>query len=226
MLKLFGTTGPWLKQMIGVFGWLDTNAPVVTYIVWFAGLGLVSLITLACAKGRELVAFVLLLAAVLVVPVVISYAQVHRLGDVWQGRYTLPLAVGVPLMAAALVERSGVLAQLKPRLATVLCVAVGIADVAAFAGALRRNTVGVTGPSDYLHGAWQPPLGATVLSLAIVVVTVLFLTFVRCLVSRPLLDVSTAIGDDEAAVDDHLLEDDRSGPAPPPEPMAGLAGRT
>jgi hypothetical protein len=106
------------------------------------------------------------------------------LGVIWQGRYIMPMAVGVPLMAVALVERSGALRAVQTRVATVVGSVVAFAAFAAFAEALRRYAVGVKGPIDYLRGAWQPPLGATALTVAALVVLALSGLFVRHLVVR------------------------------------------
>ncbi len=108
----------------------------------------------------------LLLLVVIFVPVAISYGQAHRLGVIWQARYILPMAVGVPLMAVALVERSDALRGVRTRVATLVCGLLAVAAFAAFAEALRRYAVGVGGPIIYLQGSWQPPFGATTLTIA------------------------------------------------------------
>jgi len=158
--SIFGYTGAWIQQLIGVFGWLDTYSPLVTYLVWFGVIGFAVGLALACAKVRHVGVLILLGLAVLVIPVAIAYSQSHRLGVVWQGRDILPLAVGIPLLAVALLEQSEVVRPWRVRAATILCLGMGVADVAAFVEALRRYTVGVTGPLDFLDGAWRPPLGS------------------------------------------------------------------
>jgi hypothetical protein len=180
---IFGYTGTWLKEMVGFFGWLDTPSPLLTYLVWYAVVGLLVLITLSCTTPRFVAAFLLLIAIVLTAPVVISYDEAHRLGIIWQARYIMPMAVGVPVMAVALIERSGALQSVRRRLPTVLCVALGIAEFSAFAEALRRYTVGASGPVDYLHGAWQPPLGATAVTVGAFLLIGLMMAFTAYLVT-------------------------------------------
>jgi hypothetical protein len=182
--SILGNTGGWIQQMIGVFGWLDTLSPLLTYLFWYAVIGLFVLLALACARRRHAGALVLLMLVVVFAPVAISYGQAHRLGVIWQGRYIMPMAVGVPLMAVALVERAGALRAVRTRVATVVCSVVACAAFAAFAQALRRYAVGVKGPIDYLRGAWQPPLGATALTVAALVALALSGLFVRHLVGR------------------------------------------
>jgi hypothetical protein len=70
----------------------------------------------------------------------------------------------------------------RTRVATIVCGALAIAASAAFAEALRRYAVGVKGPIDYLGGSWQPPFGATTLTIAAFVLSALTAVFVRYLV--------------------------------------------
>jgi hypothetical protein len=182
--SILGDTATWVQQMIGIFGWLDTLSPLLTYLFWYAAIGLFVLLALSCARRRHAGALVLLLVVVVLAPVIISYGQAHRLGVIWQARYIMPMAVGVPLMAVALVERSGALRGLRSRVASLVCALLAVAAFAAFAEALRRYVVGVKGPIDYLQGAWQPPFGATTLTVAAFVLIALLALFVRHLVAR------------------------------------------
>jgi hypothetical protein len=187
--NILGDTATWVQQMVGIFGWLDTLSPLLTYLFWYAAVGLFILLALACARRRHVAALVLLIVVVVIAPVTISYGQAHRLGIIWQARYIMPMAVGVPLMAVALVERSAALRQVGTRVATVVCTLLGIAAFAAFAEALRRYVTGVKGPIDYLQGAWQPPFGATTLTVAAFVLIALLAFFIRYLVAGELLPV-------------------------------------
>lgn len=162
-LKLLETvasrTWPWTEQMVGVFGWLDTRSPALTYAIWLCIVG--SLVGLAAwrAGAWRRATLLALLVAVVVVPILLTYLEARRLGLNGQGRYWLPLAVGVPLVAVALVEG----APLSPRhrLWAALAVSIGLwgASSAAFLEALRRYAVGATGPLDFLRGTWRPPDG-------------------------------------------------------------------
>jgi hypothetical protein len=181
--SILGNTGAWIQQMIGIFGWLDTLSPLLTYLFWYAVIGLFVLLALSCARRRHSGALVLLMLVVVFAPVIISYGQAHRLGIIWQARYIMPMAVGVPLMAVALVEGSPALRGVRTRVATMACALLAVAAFAAFAEALRRYVTGVKGPIDYLQGAWQPPFGATTLTVAAFVLIALLALFVRHLVA-------------------------------------------
>ena len=120
----------------------------------------------------------MLIALVILVPVAISYHEAHRLADFWQGRYTLPLAAGIPILATALIDGGDALGALRARLTTLMCVAIGLADFAAFYTAQRRYASGLPGPVDIADGRWGPPFGNVAMALWALVVTALLVGFV------------------------------------------------
>jgi len=116
-------------------------------------------------------------AATVLLPVALESRVAPCLGLVWQGRYTMPIAVGVPLIAAyALTQLPEPADDARVRtpadmLITRLCATVvavlAIAHVTAFLSALRRYTVGagLTHKLDLFSGPWQPPLTAAGVSV-------------------------------------------------------------
>ena len=163
-LQLLGTVlahdGVRVQQMVGVFGWNDTSSPLLTYVVWLAVVGLLLVLAVWRAGAWRAGTLLSLVASVVVVPLVLAYVEALRAGFVdGQGRYWLPLAVGVPLVSAALVERRTVPAWLFSRVVPLVAAGLGMASIAAFLWALRRYAVGVTGPIDFLVGKWAPPVG-------------------------------------------------------------------
>jgi hypothetical protein len=180
---IVGNTGTWLQQMIGIFGWLDTLSPLVTYLAWYAAIGLVLLLALACARARHSATLALVVGIVVVVPVVISYGQAHRIGVIWQARYIMPIAVGVPLLAVALIALSPALQPARWRLASILCAVLAIGQFCAFYEAMRRYAVGVLGPLDFIHSAFHPPLGSLTLVVGALVASVLMAGLIRLVLS-------------------------------------------
>ena len=85
--------------MIAVFGWIDIPAPSLTFAVWFLALG--GMIALAILASSRPWALVLRLGDRIdpVLPVLLEAWQVRDVGYQWQGRYTLPLAVSIPVLA-------------------------------------------------------------------------------------------------------------------------------
>ena len=173
--EIFGNTGNLLRQMVGVFGWGESSAPLFTNLVWGIGIGALLLLAFVASPVRRAVVLALLAMLVILVPLVIQFSQARSIGlFIWGGRYTLPLAMGVPLLAAILVDRSGILARAQFRMGACIAVTVGSASFLAFAEVLRRYAVGESGPLDYLHGAWRPPFGALSLTIIYLLVTLLF----------------------------------------------------
>lgn len=165
-------------QMIGVFGWLDTAPPSATWAFWIAAVGGLVTLAVAFARARVVVAMATIALLTVAVPMVAEAREAASTGLYWQGRYTLPLAVGVPLLAAAGLIRS----DRMPRLGSGLFVAVGgllaVAQVLAYAQSLRRYIVGRNGPIQFWTGSgWSPPLPALLLLVAFAVTTALFMAW-------------------------------------------------
>jgi hypothetical protein len=177
-------TPSWLAQEIGWFGWLDTRSPILTYAIWIVLLALAVLGAFWFSSLRYSIVLGLLIVVVLVVPVFISFIEARRLGFPWQGRYILPMTVGVPLTAMALLDRKKRFGSPNARVKAAICAAIGVAQFGAFAEALRRYTVGVHGPIDYLHGVWQPPLGALALTTIGLFVVAFYVAFLWHLMAK------------------------------------------
>ncbi len=147
-----------LHQMVGVVGWIDTQPPTLTYAGWLVALGGVVLVGMAVARRRRWATLAVLVVATVAIPVILESSQANKIGFVWQGRYTLPLAVGIPILAAmSMPDDLG--ARIGRRVAPALAVVVVLAQGAMFLDALRRYMVGVNGPLLPFSGRWQPPLG-------------------------------------------------------------------
>lgn len=174
-----GRSVDYLRQMVGVFGWLDAPAPGFTFAVWFTAVGALVVLALAGAGSRRTRVVVAAFVVVLVVlPIAVQLPGAQDSGLIWQGRYLLPLALGLPLLCALLLARDRPALAGELRLDVVLVPALLVAHVAALYWVLRRYAVGVGGDLLVVDSAWQPPLGVwPVLSLYAggLVVTVLLL---------------------------------------------------
>lgn len=165
----------WLRETVGILGWLDTELPHVVYQTWYLVV-IVALVT-ALVRGnwRERVVVASLSALNVIIPVALVTRQAKVLGVVWQGRDNLPLAVGAVIMALAVSggpSRSrgrraiaGMAEALRRRIghySLVACVGLlALADLASFYTNLRRYAVGRYGPKFFfLHAqGWSPPTG-------------------------------------------------------------------
>ena len=98
-------TGQRLRQCVGDFGWLDTPAPLWVVVIW--AVVLVGLIACAMAVSRRArFALPLLAVAIVLMPVVFESPQINTVGTYWQGRYWLPLMIGLPLVASSVLPRT------------------------------------------------------------------------------------------------------------------------
>ncbi len=161
-----GKSGEMLREMVGVFGWLDTRAPGVTFLIWVLALGGIAALALAVASARFVIALLAATVVTVVLPVIVEAAGAHEAGFIWQGRYSLPLAVGVPIIAGIGVGSSENARRLGRRLAIVIVAALSVAQILAISEAIRRYAVGTDGPVWFFPDArWNPPIPSLVLIL-------------------------------------------------------------
>jgi Predicted membrane protein (DUF2142) len=150
-----------LHDMVGVFGWLDTNSPALTYLLWAAGVGAVVLLGLAGAARLPRAALVGVMVLTIAVPIASEVPGANMYGFAWQGRYTLPLAVGVPILAGLAAAVGGTLGpRAAIRLTAWLAILLGVAQFFAFWWMLLRYQVGEGNGLDPRVGSWHPPGGS------------------------------------------------------------------
>jgi hypothetical protein len=187
----------WLEQMVGNFGWLDTPAPLLTVLVWVLLTG--GLAVLGALVAPKRVALVLggLITLAVTLPVLFELRSAPSSGLVWQGRYLLPIAVGVPLVAGFAVARSPFAGLLRtPRARALVGGGVLIAQVAAFYWALRRYSVGQEGGILIWRApAWSPPGGILMALMASAVLWGLFVWWI--LWRAPTLESNSVSGREE-----------------------------
>jgi hypothetical protein len=182
----FGATFGWYREMIGSFGWNETLTPTLTWVPWTAALGFLFFAALAWVARRCAGVLLALVAAVIVVPIVFELTPYHVDGGSWLGSSTLPLAVGVPILAAhGLTTTARGRDLLASRFVLAVGVIAGVGQFLAFAANLRRYTVG--GSQDLLywfHAQWDPPLPPLLLTAGYAVLVAAFLTCVLGLDGR------------------------------------------
>lgn len=165
----------WLRECVGILGWLDTELPGFVYRSWYTIV--IGLLVIALWRGnwrdRLLVAGLAVLVPLL--PFLLVLRQAKVLGVVWQGRDILPLAVGAAIVAMSVAgappvtrarrAAARVTALTRQRVATSCLVGVigvvSLANLLAFYTNLRRYAVGRYGPTFFfLHAqGWSPPTG-------------------------------------------------------------------
>lgn len=157
------------RQAVGWFGWLDSPAPAITYLAWILAMGTLLIVGLTLAERRTAITILVLIAVIIVLPMVIEVPNFRVSSFAWQGRYNLPLLVGVPLLAAHGLARARI-----PRPSRsspgVLLVAVLLwcGSVLAFAQTLRRFTVGADGGLLFWRApVWSPTVPIPVLLIGL-----------------------------------------------------------
>lgn len=162
-----GKTGKNLEQMIAAFGWLEFGIPRVVPFVWlFATVVLVLFVAHGVRERRGQLALGLLVAATFLIPIAIEARGYARYGPIWQGRYILPLAVGIPLLSGVLLDRAGSpITDLLDRPRRTLIWSLWLAHGVAFWILLRRYTMGVDASLLIpLRPEWSPRLHPWVLA--------------------------------------------------------------
>jgi hypothetical protein len=151
------------NEAVGNFGRLDTPVPLFCVaVVSTVVMGLVALAGWR-SSGRSRLSLALVIAASLAVPICAVLLTARRLGLVEQGRYFLPLWVGIPIVAAMSIRTSASGSRWEWLLRRALILAIAASYVVSFYGGLRRYTVGVHGPLSpfgRVAGGWKPPLPA------------------------------------------------------------------
>lgn len=153
-----------VQCMIAVFGWLDTPAPMVTYDLWIGVTLLLALVAVACGRWRQSLAVLALGIGIVAIPVLAQGVEARHIGLIWQGRYLLAVAVGLPILAGAVLAaradeagEAGLPTWLDRRIVLTVGTALAFADLAAFFRALRRYLTGLDGHLLLTKITWQPP---------------------------------------------------------------------
>lgn len=168
-------------QAAGTFGWLDTGEPAVAVLALLVAVSIPAVLCLARSTTADSVAVSTLMAASLIVPVLLVLVAIQRDGTEAQGRYFMPLWVGLPLLASAL--QRPLPHRFAKRLTRVMVILPAGGMVIAFWWNLHRVSVGIGGPYfpwDSIPKKWNPPVPSTLLVLmCLVTVSALAALFLR-----------------------------------------------
>jgi hypothetical protein len=152
-----------VDQEIGVFGWLDTKLPQWAYTAWgtcaLVGGGAVLLL----ARWRDRLALIVAAGVGFGLPILIESVSWNQSGPVWQGRYSMPLTIGVVVMGGLVLSDARWLSLRAEWVLSIAATVLAALTVGfALAISLHRYADGVHTPFS-LNGPWQPPGGGVVL---------------------------------------------------------------
>lgn len=174
-----GSWDAWARQMVGNFGWNDLPAPQFTFYIWLLLLGALLLGAAVTCRRRDGIVLFSVVSAVLVLPVVESTIIARSIGFFYQGRYTLPLATGVPIVAAIALAKRATGFPLTRRLLSVVAILAASAQFVSYVYAMHRYTVGQSGPLVFwTNPSWSPAFPPAILSLTILVLLALLVVLV------------------------------------------------
>jgi hypothetical protein len=148
----------WVYQAIAAFPIRDEPAPVVVYAIYaLAGLaGLAVGLRFGSRRVRLAIGVVALVS--LAVPFAITLATIDSEGKIWQGRYTLPLSIG--LMLACSLPLAGWRPRLLPPVAAALCLAITTAHSVSVVNVFQNEL-----SNEAARGGWWPVVPSWVIAV-------------------------------------------------------------
>lgn len=104
---LFRSELLWIFQTIAAFPVRNEAAPTLVYVLWAVPFAVLAVRGTRAASSRLRLTLVSTLVLVVAVPTVLTLLTYTREGVSWQGRYTLPLSIGLVLLAGSALDRWG-----------------------------------------------------------------------------------------------------------------------
>ncbi|WP_447005101.1 DUF2142 domain-containing protein [Saccharothrix isguenensis] len=147
------------NQMVGVMGWAETLMPRLVYVVWFSALGLLVLGALVVGKRSQRWRMTALFIGTFVPYISMEILLINQTSWFNQGRYFLPGAVGIPLLAAHILAHRALTAEhfrSMTRLLAFLLVPIHLLCLA-YTMTRWQSGLAILNP---LKGSWEPPYGS------------------------------------------------------------------
>ena len=138
-----------VHQTIGALGWNEFYAPPAAQLVWYATL--VCAVYWVVARSSDRWWHARWAVAALLLPTLVEVLGHRRIGEIWQGRYSIPFAIGGVLYASRGAAPSRAVLR-------AMVIVASFAEVLTVWHTLRRYMVGLDGSLTLQHAAWHPPL--------------------------------------------------------------------
>ena len=155
----------YFRLMVGWFGWVEFAVPPLALYLCIGAIALAIGFSSLVAGSKKTLIVILCLAAVVFIPIISEGIKAKTSGFGYQGRYTLALAAGLPILAMWF--RGSRLNRSDTRTFSVLAIATSaLASILCLNFALQRYTVGLNGRKLWmLSPEWPPPGGLPLIAL-------------------------------------------------------------
>lgn len=158
--EALGLLPGWLREQAGVFQYLDTPMQPIAYWLWAVALGVLLAGALWRTRPRYALVTGVCLAGVLLFAPVLYLCVVQPSGFPLQGRYVLPLSVGLPVFAAVAWAGSRASEAWRRFVLLFVGLATSTTHFLGWYANARRSAVGTGGPWHFLPRAeWAPWTG-------------------------------------------------------------------
>jgi hypothetical protein len=147
------------RQQLAVFGILNLPLYRPLLCLLAAAIALLVVAALVLGRGRLRWALVLLLVLAVALPIVSQVPTAAHLGLVWQGRYGLPLSIGIPVVAMAVLTEQPLGARWASRLALLVTPVAALVQAGGFGWAFWRYAWGFGQSPLRAPISWLPPGG-------------------------------------------------------------------
>lgn len=148
------------RELVGVFGWKDTNVPEISAVGYGVVLLGIVLAAAALTRGRTRIALIGATLSMVLAPAILQGLLVTEVGYIWQGRYMVAV-LGVLLVIAGVALDELPAASAAARLQAMALLVCAAASLWTFMTVVRRFTTGddVGFAQAYLEPEWTPLLG-------------------------------------------------------------------
>lgn len=164
----------WIAHQVqgGILGWLDVNLPFPVFHIFLVSTGFLVVGAIGFARRRVSLTVLAMVVGVALIPLMIGTIQYPY----FQGRYLMPLTVGVPVMAGLGIVEGLRGNPLPRRLLWLLFPLLAFAQVISFAQAVRRYVSGASADWWFFSSPrWQPPAGNPTLMVVLYTGTIVAL---------------------------------------------------
>jgi Predicted membrane protein (DUF2142) len=163
-----GRTWRIFEESIAWFGLREVRV-LSAIVIWLALWTVLLVIAVRRGTQRDRLVLAALVVVSVTFPIVISMLHPAPIFNVWQGRYSLPLWMGVPILSGTIAATSAPSRLRAERpLSAAFAVAFGLGQVVAFAATAHRYAVGIHGPLVYFFDPdWAGPVPPLLLLLLV-----------------------------------------------------------